>query len=120
MNVSCSSDQHVYNHACEADSRANCGSHGNACGDNQICKEHDHVVQCRTCKAHRHVEGNSCVCDTGYVGCDGDATTGCEIKLSEKNWVSCNTCIDGYSDCDGDSSNGCETNLAAAGLTSCP
>lgn len=55
----------------------------------------------------------------GFGNCDHNKVNGCEIKLSDKNWVSCNTCIDGYSDCDGDSSNGCESKLSDNGLSNC-
>ena len=65
-----------------------------------------------------HVE--SCInniikCHNGYVDCDNDASTGCEINLASSNLKSCENnqyeCIDGYGDCDNSLTTGCESKL---------
>jgi len=98
---------------CETDlltDNDNCGSCGNACGDNQSC-----------------IFGNR-ECDADWGDCNGISSDGCEEDLTTNtNCGSCGNacgnnqscifgickCDDGYADCDGDALNGCEADLLA-------
>ena len=98
---------------CETDlinSKDNCGSCKNQCGDNSACLS------------------GICTCKNSFADCDGKSNNGCEADL-ETSQINCGTCGNNcpigtictegtcncdlnFADCDELSSNGCEVNLS--------
>ncbi len=66
----CAQDYHVYQNACEADDRANCGEHEHDCQSNEICT----AGTCEACGDNMHVYNNTCEAnDAGNCGTHGNA-----------------------------------------------